>query len=327
MSTMFEFANQWVFWILPLPILIYWFFPPVHRRAEALMVPFIHQAAEATGDKLRIGAWISKRNLFQWILLLLTWISFIVAFARPQLVGKPEMKVKTARSFVIAADISFSMASKDWVVDGNRYTRWEGVKQVLGNFIETRDGDRLALIFFGTNAYVQTPLTTDLEVVNWFLEETDVGMAGQMTSVGKAIGMSMKLFEQDTIENKVMLLLTDGQDGGKGMSPIDAAYLAKADSVKIYTLGIGDPQAPNSDLDEATLKEISKITGGKYFRAIDQKQLQKASEELETLEPMEFEEEDYKPITHLFFYPLVVAIVLSLVLISIRVILSQFKKE
>ncbi|MCU4175912.1 vWA domain-containing protein [Carboxylicivirga sp. N1Y90] len=324
---MFEFANIWVFWLLPLPILVYWLWPPVHRKAEALMVPFINQAAEATGDKLRRHAWISRRNIFQWIMLLLVWISFIVAFARPQIVGQPEMKVKTARSFVIAADISFSMASKDWVVDGNRYTRWEGVKQVLGDFIETRDGDRLGLIFFGTNAYVQTPLTTELEVVNWFLDETDVGMAGQMTSVGKAIGMSMKLFEQDTIVNKVMLLLTDGQDGGKGMTPIDAAYLAKADSVKIYTLGIGDPDAPGSDLDEATLKEISQITGGKYFRAMDQAQLQQASEELETLEPMEFEEEDYKPITHLYFYPLLVAIGLAFILIIIRVILSQFKKQ
>ncbi len=324
---MFEFANIWAFWLLPLPILVYWLLPAVHRKAEALIVPFINQAAEATGDKLRRRAWISRRNIFQWMMLLLVWIAFIAAFARPQLVGQPEMKVKTARSFVIAADISFSMASKDWVVDSNRYTRWEGVKQVLGDFIKTRDGDRLGLIFFGTNAYVQTPLTTELEVVNWFLDETDVGMAGQMTSVGKAIGMSMKLFEQDTIDNKVMLLLTDGQDGGKGMTPIDAAYLAKADSVKIYTLGIGDPDAPGSDLDEATLKEISQITGGKYFRAMDQGQLQQASEELEALEPMEFEEEDYKPITHLYFYPLLLAIGLAFILIIIRLILSQLKKQ
>ncbi|TRX72118.1 VWA domain-containing protein [Carboxylicivirga sp. M1479] len=324
---MFEFANQWAFWLLPLPLLAYWLLPPVHWRAEALMVPFIKQAAEATGDKLRKRAWISKRNLLQWIMLLLVWIAFIIAFARPQIVGKPEMKVKTARSFVIAADISFSMANRDWVVEGERYTRWEGVKQVLGDFIKTRDGDRLALIFFGTNAYVQTPLTTELGVVSWFLDETDVGMAGQMTSVGKAIGMSMNLFEQDTIENKVMLLLTDGQDGGKGITPIDAAYLAKSDSIKIYTLGIGDPTASGSDLDEVTLKKISQITGGKYFQAMDQKQLKQVSTELDALEPMEFEEEDYKPITHLYFYPLIIAIMLSFLLLAIRIVSSLFKRE
>lgn len=324
---MFEFANPWVFWLLPLPFLVHWILPPVYRRAEALMVPFIHQAASATGNRLRKGAWISRRNILQWIMLLFTWFFFIGALARPQLVGKPQMKVKTARSFVIAADISFSMANRDWVVDGNRYTRWEGVKQVLGDFIETRDGDRMALLFFGTNAYVQTPLTTDLEVVRWFLEETDVGMAGQMTSVAKAIGMGMKMFEQDTVKNKVMLLLTDGQDGGKGITPIDAAYLAKADSIKIYTLGIGNPNASSSDLDETTLKKISKITGGKYYSAMDQDQLQEVSDELETLEPMEFEEEEYKPITHLFFYPLIAAIVSAFLLLFVRIILSIFKKE
>lgn len=322
---MFEFANTWAFFLLPLPLLIFWLLPPIHHKAEALMVPFINRAALATGDKPRKRAWILRRNFFQWFILLLIWLAFIVAFARPQIIAKPELKVKTARSFVIAADISFSMANRDWVVDGNRYTRWEGVKQVLADFIDTRQGDRLGLIFFGTNAYVQTPLTTELDVVNWFLDETDVGMAGQMTSIGKAIGLGIRLFEQDTIENKVMLLLTDGQDGGKGVTPVDAAYLAKADSVKIYTLGIGDPDAPGADLDEFTLKEISRISGGQYFLAIDQHDLQRVSDELEKLEPMEFEEEDYRPITHLFYYPLLVSIVLSFVLISVRVIKSLLK--
>ncbi len=315
---MFEFANIWVLWFFPLPFLVFWILPPVRRKSDVVGVPFLERAATASEQKLRKGAWISKRTLFQWIFLTLAWVGLLLAVARPQLVGLPEIKVKTARSFVVAADISFSMANRDWVVDSVRQTRWEAVKQLMGEFIVQREGDRLALVFFGTNAYLQTPFTTDLEVVEWFLEETDVGMAGQMTSIGKAIGFGIRLFEEDTLDQKVMLLLTDGKDGGKGISPSDAAYMARRDSIKIYTLGIGDPDAPGSDLDEATLKNISEITGGRYFRAMDAAQMQEAYATLQELEPMEFEEEEYKPVTALYFYPLVVSMLLSFLLLFIR---------
>lgn len=320
---MFEFANIWVFWLLPLPLVVYWLLPPLRKRSEVVLVPFLEQASTATGEKARKGAWISRRNGLQWFFLLLSWICLLTALAKPQLVGQPDMKVKTARSFIVAADISFSMAAKDWVVDGERLSRWEAIKKVMGEFIERRNGDRMALVFFGTNAYLQTPFTTDLDVVQWFLDETDVGMAGQMTSIGKAIGFGIRLFEEDTLDQKVMLLLTDGSDGGKGVTPQDAAYLAKNDSIKIYTLGIGDPEAPGSDLDEATLMNVSNITEGKYFRAIDQAALEEAYRTLEELEPLEFEEEEYKPVTALFHYPLLAGIGLGFLLLLIRGVIAM----
>ncbi len=323
---MFEFANIWVLWFFPLPFLVFWLMPPVHRRSDVVGVPFLERAASASGQKLRKGAWISRRTLLQWVFLWLSWAGLLLAGARPQIVGQPEVKVKTARSFLVAADISFSMANRDWVVDSERFTRWEGVKQVMGEFISRREGDRMALVFFGTNAYLQTPFTTDLEVVEWFLEETDVGMAGQMTSIGKAIGFGIRLFEEDTLEQKVMLLLTDGQDGGKGITPADAAYMAKNDSIKIYTLGIGDPNASGSDLDEATLKNISEITGGQYFRAMDADELKAVYAALQELEPMEFEEEEYKPVTSLYFYPLVVSLLLAFSLLLLRVFHALIRK-
>ena len=315
---MFEFGNIWAFLLLPIPILVYWLLPPLRKRSDAVMVPFLQQTASASGQKFKKGAWISKRSFLQWLLLSTAWICMLVAMAKPQIVGQPEMKRKTARSFLVAADISFSMAARDWVVDETRLTRWEAIKSVMAEFIEKREGDRMALVFFGTNAYLQTPFTTELDVVQWFLEETEVGMAGQMTSIGKAIGFGMKLFKEDTLDQKVMLLLTDGSDGGQGISPLDAAYLAKSDSVKIYTLGIGDPQAPGSDLDEPTLQQISEITDGRYFRAIDQEEMQKVYSTLDELEPIEFEEEENKPITPLFFYPLLAAICLGFALLLIR---------
>jgi Ca-activated chloride channel family protein len=314
----FEFAHIWVLVFLPLPFLVYWLMPPLHKRSDAVVVPFLDRVASATGQKIRKGAWISKRSYMQWAFLFLAWVCLLLALAKPQIVGQPAMKLKTARSFLVAADISFSMAAKDWVVEGERFSRWEAVKKVMAEFIEKRQGDRMALVFFGTNAYLQTPFTTELDVVQWFLEETDVGMAGQMTSIGKAIGFGMKMFNEDTLDQKVMLLLTDGQDGGKGLAPLDAAYLAKADSVKIYTMGIGDPDAPGSDLDEGTLKQISEITDGHYFRAIDQDQLRQVYTKLDELEPIEFEEEENKPVTALYYYPLIAALILGFTLLLLR---------
>jgi Ca-activated chloride channel family protein len=242
----------------------------------------------------------------------------LAALASPQIVGEPEMKVKTARNFVIAADISFSMANTDWEMDGERVTRWEGVKQVLGEFIEKRKGDRLALIFFGTNAYLQAPLTSDHDVIDFMLEETEVGMAGQMTGIGKAIGYSLKIFEGDSLDQKVLLLLTDGQDDGRGIFPTDAAKMAHKDSIKIYTIGIGEATGRNDGLDELTLKEISRITDGEYFLAEDPKQLENAYNTLNELEPIEFEAEENAPLTLLFYYPLGLAIILAFALALLR---------
>jgi Ca-activated chloride channel homolog len=315
---MFEFGYIWVFFLLPLPLLVYWLMPPLKQRKEALKYPGFREAETASGQKASSGAWISKRNMLQWSFLTLIWLSILTAFASPRIVGEPEMKVKTARNFVIAADISFSMANKDWEIDGERVTRWEGVKQVLRQFIEKREGDRLALVFFGSNAYLQAPLTTELDVIDFMLDETDVGMAGQMTAIGKAIGYSLDIFKGDSLDQKVLLLLTDGQDDGRGIFPTDAAKMAARDSVTIYTIGIGEATGRNDGLDEETLKQIAEISSGEYFLAQDPEQLQQAYTTLNELEPIEFEAEENAPLTLLFQYPLALALVLGLLLALIR---------
>ena len=315
---MFEFAYIWVFLLMPLPLLVFWLLPPLKQRKEGLRFPRFSHAEEATGQVASSGAWVSRRNILQWIMLLLIWLGILAAMASPQLVGEPEMKVKTARNFVIAADLSFSMANRDWEIDGERVTRWEGVKQVLRQFIEKREGDRMALVFFGTNAYLQVPLTTEHEVIDFMLEETDVGMAGQMTSIGKAIGYSLNIFEGDSLDQKILLLLTDGQDDGRGILPADAAKMARNDSVKIYTVGIGETSGRNDGLDERELQEIARITEAEYFLAQDPEQLAAAYNTLNELEPIEFEAEENAPVTLLFHYPLGLAMILSFALALIR---------
>lgn len=308
----FELEYPWMLWLLPLPILVYIILPPLRLKSESLFFPGFKNVLSYTGDKPRKSAMVKRRNFFNWLILLVIWVLMIAALSGPQLVGKPELKVKTARNFLITADISFSMAQKDWTVDGQKARRWDAVKNLMHDFIKERKGDRMGLVFFATNSYVQAPFTPDLQTVEQLLEEADVGMAGQMTHIGKAISMGIKMFKEDTIKTKVMLLLTDGVDAGTDILPLDGAEMAKRDSVIIYTIGIGEPGKHGSDLDEKTLQQIAEITGGKYFRAKDEDALKQVYEEVSKLEPIEFKETENRPVTVLYMYPLGAALLLAL---------------
>ncbi len=323
----FELAYPWVFFLLPLPLLLYWLLPPLRMKSASLSLPTYQKALDYTGQKPRKSALVKRRNFFNWLGLMLSWLLVLAALSSPQLVGEPEMKVKTSRNFLIAADISFSMATKDWTIDGRKVRRWDAVKEVMHDFIQKRKGDRMGLIFFGSSAYIQAPFTPDLETVNEMLEEADVGMAGQMTHIGKAIAKGIDMFENDTIETKVMLLLTDGVDAGTDILPLDAADMAKKDSVIIYTIGIGDPNSGSSDLDEKTLQEIADMTDGQYFRAIDEARLQEIYTEVDKLEPIEYEEEENRPVTLLYYYPLAIAVILELIVAFFASLFNAFKKK
>jgi Ca-activated chloride channel family protein len=322
----FEIAYVWVFWFLPLPFLLYLLFPPMRMKSASLRYPNFLKAQVYTGQKPRNSALVRKRNFFIWLGLTLIWVGVLAAISSPQLVGKPEMKVKTSRNFLIVADISFSMATKDWVLDGQKSRRWDAVKSVMHEFIARRDGDRMGLIFFGSSAYIQAPFTPDLQVVDQMLEEADVGFAGQMTHIGKAMVKGMEMFDNDTLKSKVMLVITDGVDAGTEILPLDAADLANQDSILVYTIGIGKPGSAGSDLDEKTLKDISKMTGAQYFRGQDTEELETIYSELDKLEPIEYEEEQNKPVTLLFYYPLGFSLVLGMIMMFLMTSVSIIKK-
>ncbi len=323
----FEIAYPWIFILILLPLFVYWLAPPFRIKSASLQVPNLDRAASITGIKPRNAALVAKKNRLVSFTLFAIWLLLLVSLSSPRLVGEPELKVKTSRNFLIVADISFSMANTDWMIEGKRVTRWEAVKSVMHEFIEKRKGDRMGLIFFGSSAYIQAPFTSDLSTVDLLLEEADVGMAGQMTNIGKAVVKGIEMFDQDTIKTKVMLILTDGVDSGTEILPLDAADLAKKDTIHIYTLGIGNPENSRSDLDEETLKEISEMTEARYFRAIDTEQLSEIYAELDKLEPIEYEEETFIPATLLYHYPLIVAIILTLFLSLILGIVSLLKNK
>ena len=321
----FELAYQWVLFLLPLPFLIIWLLPPLRFKSAALLVPNLKRAELISGVKSKKSALVKRRNYFVLFSLFIIWVLLLVTLSSPRLVGEPELKIKTSRNFLIVADISFSMANNDWFIEGKRATRWEAVKSVMHEFISKRTGDRMGLIFFGSSAYIQAPFTSDLSTVDQLLDEADVGMAGQMTNIGKAIVKGIEMFDQDTIKTKVMLVLTDGVDSGTEILPLDAADLASKDSIHVYTLGIGNPENSGSDLDEKTLREIAELTEASYFRAIDTDNLEKVYTELDKLEPIEFEEESFTPVTLLYIYPLLAAIGFALILSLILGLISLSK--
>ena len=328
MPNNFQFAYPFVAFLAPLPILIYWLLPAIKNKTTALIYPYFNRVVTVTEQKPKKASHIKKRSITASIIMYIVWLLLIIAMASPQLIGKPEKQIKTSRNFLILADLSFSMANTDWVVDNKKVTRWDAVKNIMKDFIEGRKSDRMGLVFFASNAYIQAPFTTNLTTVKTMLDEADVGMAGQMTNIGKAIIKGMDLFERDTIETKVILLLTDGVDSGMDILPLDAANMAKNDSIIIYTIGIGDPGDSSSDLDEITLTEIAEITSGKYFRAKDVKALENIYNELDKLQPVEYEEESYTPKTLLYYYPLGLAMLLGIILVLINntlLIINRYK--
>jgi len=308
----FEFGFTYVWYLLPLPLIIFFLVPPLRQQKTYMSVPFFNHFIEATGIKGKTGVNVSKKKIINIVTLSLIWILFIGALASPRLVGEPEQKIKTARSLMLAVDLSGSMATTDWKIDGKRTTRWGAVKSVMADFIERREGDRIGLILFGTQAYLQVPFTSDLDVVNTYLQESEVGMPGERTAIGNAISLGVKLFAADSVERKVMILLTDGVDSGSEVNPIQAARAAATDSVIIYTIGIGDPRAQLFEVDEPMMRQISKDTKGKYFLAIDEQQLDDVYKTLDDLEPIEYEENTYRPATLLYFYPLSALLILAL---------------
>ena len=324
---LFEFGFKYVFFLLPLPLIIYFLLPALRQQKTFMSVPFFKNFIEATGIKGKAGISVSKKKIINIISLSLIWILFVVALASPRLVGEPEQKIKTARSLMLAIDLSGSMATTDWKIAGKRVSRWDAVKNVMAEFIKRREGDRIGLILFGTQAYLQVPFTSDLNVVNNYLQESEVGMPGERTAIGNAISLGVKLFEADSVERKVMILLTDGVDSGSEVNPIQAARAAANDSVVIYTIGIGDPNAKIFDVDESMMKQISKDTNGKYFLAIDEKQLDDVYKTLDELEPIEYEEETYSPATLLYYYPLGAMIIIALLNQLSFGIINLFRKS
>ena len=313
---MFELAWPWMLALLPLPILAWWLLPPYRARQASVQVPFFDRLAAATGQTPQRGAVVLQRRRIQMVVAATIWILIVAALARPQWVGEAVTREVSARDLILAIDISGSMEQADFrTADGATLTRLDGVKRVIKDFIARRRGDRLALILFGTKAYVQVPFTQDLQTAAQLLDQTQVGMAGQQTAIGDTIGLAIKTLEASTAKQKLLILLTDGNDTASRVPPEHAADIAQQKGVTVYTIGVGDPVATGENrVDLGVLQSVAATTGGRFFRAEDGAQLQAIYADIDRLAPAKLDTLSWRPKLPLFQWPLGAAAVLGLVL-------------
>jgi Ca-activated chloride channel homolog len=311
---MFEFAWPWMLALLPLPLLAWWLLPPYRARQASVQIPFFERLATATGQTPQRGAVVLRRRAIQMGAAVVIWSLVVAALARPQWVGDPVTREVSARDLILAIDISGSMDQRDFhTPDGATLTRLDGVKRVIKDFIARRHGDRVALILFGTKAYVQVPFTQDLETAMRLLEQTQVGMAGQQTAIGDTIGLAIKTLQNSTASQKMLILLTDGNDTASRVPPEHAADIARQNDVVVYTVGVGDPAASGENrVDLGILQSVATTTGGRFFRAENGAQLQSIYADIDRLAPARLDTLSWRPKLPLFQWPLGAAVILSM---------------
>lgn len=328
---MFEFAWWWLWLVLPLPLLFRLWPEKPQQQLAALKVPQLTEGISTAMQASGTPKW-------RYVLAILAWIALVGAAARPQWLGEPVSIPAEGRDLMLAVDLSGSMQTEDMEVTGRQVNRLTMLQYVMNDFIERRIGDRIGLILFADTAYLQTPLTYDRETVNQLLREAKIGLVGEKTAIGDSIGLAVKRFKQKDQSNRVLILLTDGQNTAGNISPLQAKELAEAENITIYTIGLGADEMlqrslfgtrrynPSRDLDETLLTDLAESTGGKYFRARNTEALQEIYAILDQLEPVERDSRQMRPLKALFFYPLGLALILSLIL-SVTPLLSVLKQR
>jgi Ca-activated chloride channel family protein len=311
-----EFDLPLAFLALPLPLLVYLLSPEFRDRGEAVRAPFFTRLVELSGKTPTSGAVVQLKRGLQKTVVALVWLLVVTALARPVWVGEPIVKETSARDMLLIVDLSGSMEAKDFEgADGERGTRLDAVKSVLGEFIDRRRGDRLGLALFGNAAYPQAPFTEDHAVVSTLLAELQPRMAGPRTMIGDALGLAIRLFEASETDNKVAVMLTDGNDTGSQMPVARAAQIAADNGIVVHTIAMGDPATVGENaLDVPALEDISTITGGRFFLALDRDELDDVYDELDRIEPALIETLSYQPKRSLFHVPLAIAVVLMALL-------------
>lgn len=315
---MLTIAHPWLLLFLPLPWIIRKLLPAHHERKEAVRVPFMQRISRSLDINPGEDLVISKRPLSQWLMLGLAWLFLILAMARPQWLEDPIIKELPMRDMLVAVDLSGSMETKDFTdPQGNSVDRLTAVKQVLDSFLARREGDRVSLILFGSAAFVQAPFTDDLDVVRELLDEAQIRMLGPRTMLGDAMGLAINQFERSEVDERVLIVLTDGNDTGSLVPPERAAEIARDNGVVVYPIAIGDPSAIGEQaLDEKTLTNIAATTGGSFFQANDRQELEAIYDHLDDINPREVETQSYRPLTDLYTWPLAASLLLTLLYIT-----------
>ena len=292
--------------------------------APLLVARLVPRAPDAAGAPIRVPyfeealAWSSRAAVAGWrirrAVAVLAWCALVLAAARPQWVGDPVSLPVSGRDLMLALDLSGSMREQDMKSRTGFDARIDVVKRVAGDFVARRTGDRVGLILFGTRPYLQAPFTLDLDTVSKMISETVLGLAGEQTAIGDAIGLAVKRLREREMDERVLVLLTDGADTASRVDPLAAARFAAEEGITIHAVGVGADEEEaarwlgarrtRSALDESTLRTIAAMTGGRYFRARDTAELEDIYRLIDELEPVGGDDEVFRPTRDLFHWPL-----------------------
>ncbi|MCL6293600.1 vWA domain-containing protein [Jejuia spongiicola] len=293
-----QFLNKELFWLLLLlPLVILWYIFKHKKQTAELNI------SSLKGFKIT-NSWLPKMKHVLFCLRLIALGVLITAIARPQTVDV-STKTKTTKGIdiVMAIDVSASMLAKD--LSPNRL---EALKKVAAEFIKGRPNDRIGLVEYAGEAYTKTPITSDKAIVLRSLKEIRYNTIIEGgTAIGMGLGTAVNRLKDSKANSKVIILLTDGVNNSGAIDPKTASVLAVDSEIKVYTIGLGTNGMALSpvailangnfqygrvqvEIDEELLKEIAEVTGGKYFRATNNKKLEEIYSEINKLEKTEIEE-------------------------------------
>lgn len=315
---MFRFASPYFLLLLLLvpPLLIY----RRRQRVPELALSRIEEIRRLS------GGWTLLLGRLLPVLKVTALVLMIIALARPQW-GTREIRLKTEGiNILLAVDVSGSMAALDFIQGNNFIDRLEAVKGVISDFVIRRNGDRIGLVVFGSQAYTQIPMTRDYTSIESILKRVEIGAAGKETAIGDAIGIALKRLEDIPSKSNIIILLTDGRSNAGELPPMAATEIAVKRGIKIYTIGVGTrgkvPFKVNHpvlgeryvyrqvSIDEATLKQIAAKTGGLYFRAKDTESLEKIYNHIDQLEKTKVEVKSFDHYSEYYSYLLIPALIL-----------------
>ena len=315
-------AHPWSLALLPLPVLVWFLFPPHREPREGLVVPFLDRVAKHSGQKPSEGAVVSRGSWLRRLDILILWPCLVLALARPQIIEPPITKEIPVRDLLLAVDLSGSMETKDFKnAQGQVVDRLTAVKEVLDDFLARRKGDRVGLILFGSAPFVQAPFTEDLKVCRQLLGEAQVRMAGPQTAFGDALGLAINVFDRSTVKERVLIALTDGNDTASQIPPAQAAQIAHDKGIVIHTVAVGDPRAAGEEaLDVESLKAVSSATGGLFSMAADRDQLAAIYAQLDQLETRKAQTITHRPKRDVFWWFLAAGIIASMAQHSVQLV-------
>lgn len=323
------FAWGWMLLAVPLPWLVRVLLPARVAEQPALRVPWGDRLQRIAGS----GGGVAGVRGFPW-LVFAAWCLLCLAAARPQQLGPPTAPPQVGRDMMLAVDLSASMGENDMELGGRIVNRLTAAKAVLADFLDRRVGDRIGLVVFGDRAFALTPLTLDRDSVRQQLQDSVVGLAGRATALGDAIGLATKRLQDSAVtageDEHVLIVLTDGVNTAGVLDPDKAAQIARDANVRVHAIAFGGNadgglslfgfQLPMGadEVDEAGLQRIATLTGGRFFRARDARELAGIYAEIDKLEPVARQGRSVRPVIERYPWPLAGAVLLGLLGLLLR---------